>query len=282
MYITNKLAKRSSNRTPLFLSYQRKPTIHTSHRPTSSQTKPPTQKSILPSAPLLPAISSSPIGNKTPSDDLRALSQQIIEIQESQLALTKKLRSLAHRHEFVVETISTFQKSMTAHDDFIQSIIQARSRTGLAGKSYSKKLDLGFFFYWLLFVKGAGDDPLFLQLSSQPEQDQLAKITKYVEQQQQQLSPYLKSDQGALLPPPILVPPSIGRGEDPSRWSTHPRILLAISNKENHSKVIQDLIYQWLASFGCLIESKFVDSLVDPFHQANRYDLLFVVSFKRQ
>ncbi|SAM04326.1 hypothetical protein [Absidia glauca] len=247
----------------LLKGIKRKPTNHTSNRSSSSQTKPPTQKSVLPSTTLLPASSSSSIsssiGSKNPSDDIRALSQQIIEIQESQMALTNKLRSLAHRHEFVVETVSTFQKSMTAQDDFIHSIVQARAKNNITGPR---------------------DDPLLLQLSSPQEQDQLARITKYVEQQQQQLSPYLKSsDQGALLPPPVLVPPSINplrRDDDPSRWSTHPRILLAVSNKENHSKVIQNLIYQWLVSFGCLIESKSIDSLVDPFHNANRYDLLFV------
>lgn len=198
------------------------------------------------------------------------------------MALTNKLRSLAHRHEFVVETVSTFQKSMTAQDDFIHSIVQARAKNNITGNELSKWSFLVLVLTF--FLKGTGDDPLLLQLSSQQEQDQLAKITKYVEQQQQQLSPYLKSDQGALLPPPVLVPPSINplrRDDDPSRWSTHPRILLAVSNKENHSKVIQNLIYQWLVSFGCLIESKSIDSLVDPFHNANRYDLLFVVKRKK-
>jgi hypothetical protein len=198
------------------------------------------------------------------------------------MALTNKLRSLAHRHEFVVETVSTFKKSMTAQDDFIHSIVQVRAKNNITGNEFSKRL---FLVLVLTFLEGAGDDPLLLQLSSQQEQNQLAKITRYVEQQQQQLSPYLKSDQGTLLPPPVLVPPSINplrRDDDPSRWSTHPRILLAVSNKESHSKVIQNLIYQWLVSFGCLIESKSIDSLVDPFHNANRYDLLFVVREKKK
>ncbi|KAI8343050.1 HSF-type DNA-binding-domain-containing protein [Chlamydoabsidia padenii] len=230
----------------LLKGIKRKPTNHTN---TKIPSKPSTQKLLLPST-------VSTIDREIVSEEMCTLSQELIEIQKSHLALTNKLRSMALQHEFVVETVLGFKKVMTAQDDFIHTIAN----------------NLG----------GGSDDPLLLQLSSQSDQDRLTKISQYIEEKQRQLSPYLKFDQGALHvpPPPILVPPSavpsIRDDHHFCQWSMNPRVLLAVSNKDSNNKNIQDLMYQWLDSFGCLIESKYINSLDDPFDTCDRYDLLFV------
>jgi hypothetical protein len=78
---------------------------------------------------------SSSITTEKSSQDIRTLTQQINEIQESHIALTRKLRSLAQNHHFVVETLSNFQKSMAVQDEYIQNIIQTKNKE-LIGKLY--------------------------------------------------------------------------------------------------------------------------------------------------
>ncbi|CAO3595168.1 unnamed protein product [Absidia cylindrospora] len=261
------------NRKELLRGIKRKPTSQTNRKIASSSSSsnnhnnPPLPKTLptsisVPSSSVSLLSSSLSLSKSTAIEksfeEIRTLTHQINEIQQSHLALTKKLRSLAQNQHLVVETISTFNNTMTVQDDYIQDIFQTKNNE---------------------LHTNASDMFQSYQTARRQQQDKLELIIKYVQERKNRFSSFCLSDQGTLLeppPPPILVPPTVIPGGDPTpRWGMAPRVLLAV-NSINNGKIIKDQIFQWLQSFGCVVESIFIDPSINPFHASDQFDLLFV------